>query len=596
MRFIRKSLYTLLALILVLAIAVYFIAQTSYAARWVSQWVTDNTPYQLSLDHLDYSITSPYQLVLNDVEFSQQKQSPLLKAKKVTLELTSSFWQTPMYFSALELEDGTLNLSSQNAIELAPGSDRFQLRNMTLNVDSPELSLQGEKVNGGIIPWTLTNSFLPEKDNRFEFSADKLVVNGIDTHKILVQGEVKDHQILFNNVGADLANGQLTGNGKRTADGKWQIESLRLSEVKYQSPLELDQLLDQLNQRISNTDISLNRLDLINTNIQGPEWAFSDFTLSMKDLEFIKGRWQATSGSALMNASDMIYNDNHLVSPVLSLELENNSIKIKQFSSRWQDGLVRATGNWQRDTQTLTLDDVAFTALLYTLPKDWLAQLKQVQPEWLRELHITKLAANRNILIDITPDFPFQFTSIDSNGSNLYLVKNRQVGLWGGTLSFNASDATLNKIDLRHPSFTLNATPETITISDISAFTKEGLIEANATLSQQPERALSLTLNGRSVPVDILQSWGWQAIPLQGNGTIALQLNGDLIDKQSGKPELKGSLKMTSDTGQQLTQYPAGQKAIPEEPQAITPEPIIDPPVAPAPPSEQDAPEASPFG
>ncbi|WP_140920489.1 AsmA family protein [Limnobaculum xujianqingii] len=596
MRFIRKSLYTLLALILVLAIAVYFIAQTSYAARWVSQWVTDNTPYQLSLDHLDYSITSPYQLVLNDVEFSQQKQSPLLKAKKVTLELTSSFWQTPMYFSALELEDGTLNLSSKNTIELAPGSDRFQLRNMTLNVDSPELSLQGEKVNGGIIPWTLTNNFLPEKDNRFEFSADKLVVNGIDTHKVLVQGEVKDHQILFNNVGADLANGQLTGNGKRTADGKWQIESLRLSEVKYQSPLELDQLLDQLNQRISNTDISLNRLDLINTNIQGPEWAFSDFTLSMKDLEFIKGRWQATSGSALMNASDMIYNDNHLVSPVLSLELENNSIKIKQFSSRWQDGLVRATGNWQRDTQTLTLDDVAFTALLYTLPKDWLAQLKQVQPEWLRELHITKLAANRNILIDITPDFPFQFTSIDSNGNNLYLVKNRQVGLWGGTLSFNASDATLNKIDLRHPSFTLNAMPETITISDISAFTKEGLIEANATLGQQPERALNLTLNGRSVPVDILQSWGWQAIPLQGNGTIALQLNGDLIDKQSGKPELKGSLKMTSDTGQQLTQYPAGQKAIPEEPQAITPEPIIDPPVAPAPPSKQDAPEASPFG
>ncbi|MCD1126504.1 AsmA family protein [Jinshanibacter sp. LJY008] len=594
MRFIRKSLYTLLTLILVLAIVVYFIAQTSYAARWISQWVTDNTPYQLSLDHLDYSITSPYQLVLNDVEFSQQKQSPLLKAKKVTLELTSSFWQTPMYFSALELEDGTLNLSSKNTIALAPGSDRFQLKNMTLNVDGPELTLQGEKVNGGIIPWTLTNNFLPEKDNRFEFSADKLVVNGIDTHKILVQGEVKDHQILFNNVGADLANGQLTGNGKRTADGKWQIESLRLSEVKYQSQLELDQLLAQLNQRISNTDISLNRLDLINTNIQGPEWAFSDFTLSMKDLEFIKGRWQATSGSMLMNASDMIYNDNHLVNPVLSLDLENNSVKIKQFSSRWQDGLVRATGNWQRDTQTLTLDEVAFTALLYTLPKEWLTQLKQVQPEWLRELHVVKLAANRNILIDITPDFPFQFTSIDSNGSNLYLVKNRQVGLWGGTLNFNASDATLNKIDLRHPSFNLNATPETITISEISAFTKEGLIEANATLSQQPERALSLTLNGRSVPVDILQSWGWQAIPLQGNGTIALQLHGDLIDKQSGKPELKGSLKMTSDTGQQLTQYPAGQKDIPEQPQAITPAPTIDPPVAPIP--EQDTPEASPFG
>lgn len=563
MRFIRNLLYTLLGLFILAAILIYFLAQTSYAAKWISQWVNDNTPYQLTLGKLNYNITEPYRLVLNDVELSQKQQQPLLSTQKATLGLTSSQWDAPLHFSILELENGTLNLSSKTTTSLGISSDRFQLRNMTVNVENSDINIQGTRVNGGIVPWILSEKALPDSNNRFEFSADKLTINGVEVHRALVQGSVKDQQIILNNVGADLANGLLTGNGKRTAEGKWTIDNLRLSDVKYQSPLELSQLFEQFNQLIGQSEINVNRIDILNANIQGKDWALSDFSLSVKDLRLEKGQWLARSGTVLMNAYDVVYGDEHLLNPVLSLGLEDNNVRIKQFSSRWQDGLVRASGVWQRDSQTLTLDDVAFTSLLYTLPKEWKETLKQTQPDWLRELYINKLAVNRTIAIDINPEFPFQFTAIDSSGSNLHLVKDHQFGLWHGKFDFNAAEATLNKIDLRHPSIRLNATQEAITVDEISAFTKEGLIEGKASLSQQAERQFSLTLAGRAVPVNILQSWGWQSIPLQGNGNIDLQLNGRLVDKQTKEPNLTGSLKMMNDTGQQLTQYPLSQKDIP---------------------------------
>ncbi|MDR0806434.1 MAG: AsmA family protein [Enterobacteriaceae bacterium] len=566
MRFIRKSLYTLLCLLVLAVIVIYFVAQTSYGAKWAAQWVNSHSPYQITLGKLDYSITTPSRLILHDVELSQAQQPALLQAQTVTLGLTPAFWSSSLHFSTLELENGKLNLSAQSVATLAISSDRLQLHDMTLEVTTPEITLQGKRVNGGVIPWELSANPLPASNNHFEFSADKLTINGIETHKALIQGDVNNQQIIFNNIGADLANGLLTGGGKRDADGKWTINNLRLSDVKYQSSLAFGAWLQQIQQLTSQSDITLNQLDLLNANIQGQDWALSDFSLSVKDLLLIKGDWRAKSGSVLINANDVIYNDQHLLNPVLNLVLEDDSVKIKQFSSRWQDGLVRASGVWQRDSHALTLDDVALTSQLYTLPKAWQSTLQQTQPDWLRELRITKLAINRAILVDINPDFPFQFTSIDSNGSDLYLIKDRQFGLWGGQLVFNAADATLNKIDLRHPSLTLNATAESINTKEASIFTQSGLIEAHATLSQQPDRAINLTLTGRAVPVNILQSWGWQAIPLSGNGNINLQLSGNLIDPQTKAPQLTGSLKIISDDGQQLTQYPLSQKEIPAEP------------------------------
>lgn len=227
---------------------------------------------------------------------------------------------------------------------------------------------------------------------------------------------------------------------------------------------------------------------------------------------------------------------------------------INQFSTRWQDGLLRAQGNWLRDSHRLQLDELTLVALVYTLPTDWKQQWQQTLPNWLSEVYISKLNANRNLLIDISPDFPFQITSLDAAGTNLLLAKNHQWGVWSGSLMLNAGNATFNKNDVRRPSLALSANEQQITVSDLSTFTKEGLLEATATIDQTSGRALSLALTGRSVDLNILQNWGWPALPLQGLGNLKLRISGNLTADKPLKPTINGSLQATDNHGQQVNQ------------------------------------------
>jgi hypothetical protein len=62
---------------------------------------------------------------------------------------------------------------------------------------------------------------------------------------------------------------------------------------------------------------------------------------------------------------------------------------------------------------------------------------------------------------------------------------------------------------VRRPSLKLNANASTVNITELSAFTERGILQATAAVSQLPQRQVTLSLNGRGVPLNILQAWGW---------------------------------------------------------------------------------------
>jgi hypothetical protein len=82
---------------------------------------------------------------------------------------------------------------------------------------------------------------------------------------------------------------------------------------------------------------------------------------------------------------------------------------------------------------------------------------------------------------------------LDGYGANLQVVKDRQWGVWGGSATLNGAAATFNRVDVRRPSLSLNANAS---ITELSAFTEKGILEATATVStatatnhREPERA-----------------------------------------------------------------------------------------------------------
>ncbi|MCL2891999.1 AsmA family protein [Brenneria tiliae] len=564
MRFIGKLLLTLLLLALLALVILYVLLQTGWASARIGNWVNQNTDYQVSLGKIDHSWSKPARIVLQDVIFGHKNQPPTLTAKQVSAGLSARQITEPRHFASLELEGGTLNLSP-TAASLPIEADVLQLRTMAIQAQDDDWHLNGQQVNGGIMPWRPEAGRLLGRQGNFQLSARSLRLNDIPASQVLVQGKINQNQLTLGNFGADVAQGQLTGSASRAEDGSWQIDNLRLSKVRLQTPRTIWEFWQPVTALPA---VAVSRFDLIDARIEGPGWAFIDLDVTLRNVTFKQDDWQSDDGELSFNATDIVNGNMHLIDPIVNLALSPDGVEIKQFTTRWEGGLLRTDGNWQRSGRRLQLDEFVVAGMEYTLPGDWRQRWQTALPDWLAEVAVKKFTANRNLLIDINPDFPFQLTALDGYGSDLLLARNHQWGVWAGSLNLNASDATFNKVDVRRPSLALTADDRQISLTDLSAFTQNGLLEAKTTIDQRPDRAFSLTLSGRSVPADILTRWGWpaQEAASADNANLQLQLNGRLAAGTPLKPTLNGSLQGVGGDGQPIRQQ-MHQGAVTETPQ-----------------------------
>lgn len=542
MKFLGKVLLTLLLLLLLVIVALYVLLQTQWGAGWIGRQVSANSDYQLSLSKMEHNFSHPGHLLLNDVSFGRKGQPVTLVAKRVDLGLGLIQFSNPLHFASIRLEQGILNLSDTR-VPLSLQADRLQLSQMALNRNQGEWPLQAERVNGGVMPWKPEADQVLGKEASFQMSAGSLTLQGMPAANVLVQGNVKGQQWIFSNLGADIALGSVTASAQRDAKGIWQVAALRLNSIRLQSDKTLSDFLQPLQTLPA---VHFDRIDVTDARLEGLDWAVTDLDLTLKDLSISHGDWQSDNGSLSMNANSFVNGSMQLNDPIANMDFSPQGVNLTQFSSRWVNGLVRAQGNWTRSDRKLTLDEMVIAGLEYTLPLNWREHWMQPLPSWLSGVEVTKFSANRNLIIDINPDFPFQMTSLDGTGNHLLIARDHQWGIWSGDLSVNAAEATFNRVDLRHPSLALNANANTINVTEMSAFSHEGMLEGLATVSQQPERALSLTLNGRQVPVDLLHNWGWQPVPLQGNGNLQLKLQGNLSAVQPLKSSANGTLTVTT--------------------------------------------------
>ncbi|PIJ56559.1 AsmA family protein [Erwinia aphidicola] len=547
MKFFGKVLLTLLLILLLALVAIYVLLQTQWGAGWISRQVSASSDYQLSLSKMEHNFSDPSHLLLNDVAFGRKDQPATLVTRRVDLGLSLMQFSSPLHFASIRLDQGTLNLSDKSA-PLSLQADRLQLSQMALNRNQGDWPLQAQRVDGGVTPWKPEAGNVLGKEARFQMSAGSLTLDGIPAANVLVQGSIHGPQLVLSNFGADVVLGSVTASAQRDAQG-WQVNSLRLNSIRLQSDKTLAEFLQPLR---TLPTMHFDRIDMTDARLQGQDWAVTDLDLTLKDLTLSNGDWQSDNGSLSMNASSFVNGSMQLDDPIANMDFSAQGVQLTQFSSRWVNGLVRAQGSWTRSDKKLTLDELVVAGLEYTLPLNWRERWMETLPSWLESVQVTKLSASRNLIIDINPDFPFQMTALDGNGSNLLMARNHQWGIWAGNLSFNAAAATFNRVDLRHPSIALSADDNAINVSEMSAFSADGMLEGLATLSQQPQRALSLTLNGRQVNATLLQNWGWPTIPLNGNATMQLKMQANLQASQPLKPSVNATLAVSN--GEQSVQ------------------------------------------
>lgn len=569
MKFIGKLLIWILIAVLIVILALYILVQTRWGAAQVSSWVTVNTDYELNFDLMDHRFSSPSHILLENVTFGRDGKPATLVAKTVDIGLSSRQITDPLHMDTITLRDGTLNLSPQTA-PLPFQADRLQLNNMAFNSPNTEWDLSAQKVTGGVSPWQPEAGNVLGKKAHIQMSAGSLTLNGVPASNVLIQGELNGKEVVLSTIGADMARGSLTGTARRNADGGWVIDTLRLNDIRLQSDKSL---LDLFAPITTLPSLQVGRLDITDARLQGPDWAVTDLDLSLRNLTLSKGDWQTQEGRLSMNASEFIYGSLHLFDPILNAEFAPQGIALRQFTSRWEGGMVRTSGNWLRNGKALVLDDVAVAGLEYTLPQNWKTLWMDPLPEWLNAVTLKKFGLSRNLVIDIDPAFPWQITSLDGYGANLRLAKDRQWGVWGGNATLNGAAATFNRVDVRRPSLALAADASAVNITELSAFTEKGILEATAAVSQLPLRQTTVSLNGRGVPFKILQQWGWPELPITGDGNVQLTASGSIQAKAPLKPTVNGKLSAVNMDKQKVEQtMTRGQVSTTSQP-TVTPSP-----------------------
>ncbi|EBP0140377.1 AsmA family protein [Salmonella enterica] len=545
----RLLLYVLIACLVVI-FGFYFLLQTRWGADHVSNWVSENSGYHLTFDVMDHRFSAPSHLLLENVTFGRDGQPATLVAETVDIGLSIRQLTAPLHVDTILLQDGTLNISVQTA-PFPFEADRLQLRNMALNSPGSEWRLSAQRVNGGIMPWRPEAGQILGNKAQIQLSAGSLTLNDVPATNVLIEGSIDHNQVMLNTVGADIARGALTGVARRNADGSWVVENLRLNDIRLQSDKSLSEFFAPLTTVPS---LQIDRLEVTDASLQGPDWAVTDLDLSLRNLTLRKEDWQSQEGKLSMNASEFIYGSLHFLDPILNAEFSPQGVALRQFTTRWEGGMVRTSGAWLREGKALILDDTAIAGLEYTLPENWKQLWMKPLPDWLNSLTLKKFSASRNLVIDIDPAFPWQITALDGYGANLELVQHHQWGVWSGNATLNAAAATFNRVDVRRPSLSLTANASTVNISDLSAFTGKGILEATASVSQLPQRQTQISLNGRGVPMDVLQQWGWPALPIAGDGNIQLTASGNIQADVPLKRTVNGQLHAVNAQKQQITQ------------------------------------------
>ncbi|HIE4384494.1 TPA: AsmA family protein [Klebsiella aerogenes] len=550
MKFLGKLVLWLLIALLVVIVAAYFALQTRWGARQASSWLSESTGWKIAFDKMAHDFSSPLHLQLQNVTFGRDGKPPTLVARTVDIGFSTRQFSDPLHADEIVLSNGTLNLSPASA-SMPFAADRLQLRDMAFNSPDSEWNLSAQRVTGGVMPWQPEAGDVLGRKAQIQMSAGSMNINGVEASNVLIQGAMDNGEVTLNTLGADIARGTLTGNAKRRADGSWLVDNLRLNEIRLQSAKPLNEFLAPLT---SVPSLQIGRLDVTDARLQGPGWAVTDLDLNLRNLTLSHNSWQSDDGTLSMNASEFIYGSLNFLDPIVNAEFSPQDIALRQFSSRWEGGMVRTSGNWLRAGNALVLDDAVFAGLEYTLPSNWKQLWMEPMPGWLQSLTLKKFSASRNLIIDIDPAFPWQITALDGYGGELQLVKDGQWGVWNGSATLNAAAATFNRIDVRRPSLKLNANASTVNISELSAFTERGILQATAAVSQLPQRQVNLSLNGRGVPLNILQAWGWPALPISGDGNFQLTANGSVQANAPLKPSVNGQLSATNMDKQQAAQ------------------------------------------
>lgn len=153
MRWLGKSLVTLLLLVILAVITVYVVMQTNWGTHQLSQWLSHHSRYQVQIGNIEHNWSQPGTLAFSNIVISNQQQTFILAAQVVAFDFNWQQLTSPRHFHRLLLQQGQLTIKGQQQ-SLPFSANILQLNQMAIQSENASWQIQGQNITGGITPGT----------------------------------------------------------------------------------------------------------------------------------------------------------------------------------------------------------------------------------------------------------------------------------------------------------------------------------------------------------------------------------------------------------------------------------------------------------
>lgn len=549
MRWLTKLIIALLLLFLLAVIFTYAGLQTRWGASYASHFLSKFTDFDIDVGIMGHEFSNAGEFVFQDVKIASRNQDMTLDAKQIVVDVN---WRNLFSGTAIRrfvITQGNLAATtSETSTPIPLSANILQFENSNIQLNQAENRLQVSGFTGGITPWQPTTNH-PFGYGDFRFTTKQLDINELPLKNVAITGKLQENFTKFTDASGYLNNGYITGSGKALADGSITINSLAMDKVGWQNSIPFDSLREAIE---SQRTISLKNVALTNVDLQGKDWAISGLNTEIDHINWVRGSWSSPKSHINFTVNQLVIKDQQVDTLIGDLNIQGDNLNIEKLSGYYYKGVFSLNGVWQRNDQTLTLNDAKLAGILYTLPENWLQFFSQPSPNWLSGLTIKQFTLSQSLLMNIDSRFPFELTALSGNVENVSLIKQKQWGIWSGKASFNADSGTVNQVMIRRPYMDLRQSGQASAAASLTASTDKGVVKVGLLVKQSPKKVpFLLRASGTNVDLSVLNQWGWQGFPPQVIGDFDTSLQGDLLAPSLAK-SVNGELVATPLQGKQM--------------------------------------------
>ncbi|SHF93715.1 AsmA family protein [Vibrio gazogenes] len=430
---IRVFLISLL-LILIGITAGIVIVQSRYITP-VAQWMIQ----QIGLPEFHaqkISYQYPFHLKFEHVTLSQQLAP--IQTVDIWLNPYQSTLNQLMFDSVLI--DG-LTLDNEQASLPTPLEtvkiNQLAIRNLAVET-TDNLMIHGLNVQIQNPTWNETSTYLPYGD--IQLYASQVMWQGETLTDLLITGSHQAQHSQINSLTATWRGASFSLQGK-TDGQRWSIENLTTDKLNL-SLSQFQQLSDKFKDLIAQHIAQIDRLDLLNSQLNMPHVQLNNFDLSLTDFHptASESLWKQAHAVLSLDAESLVLDDMMLVEPSINLILTPGQLDIDDFSSTLMDGQIHASGSIT--PETVTIRDLQIQSMKMFIESGsepdftWLASLI---PSF-RQVNVEQLKIRNSQIIQLAHQPYWQLSGINTDIDHAQLIDAQRWGLWQGTARMSVNN------------------------------------------------------------------------------------------------------------------------------------------------------------